>query len=185
MQEGAIMNSPSSFLGKCLTVLIGAALSWATLTNPEFELVAARFLGAGNPNVDLEMSLGRDLANIEPVSDPSDTVLSIPTKQAGIVATSNSAEQNTVSSLQVPSEESTQARIHEISTELKQLGASYLVLERLQQVNGVQYRVRCDLANQKATVKCCFEATRDTALDAMEDVLKAARSNAEATPDFS
>ena len=38
-------SSPISFAGKCLTILIGAGLSWATLTNPEFDRAVGLLFG--------------------------------------------------------------------------------------------------------------------------------------------
>ena len=68
-------------------------------------------------------------------------------------------------------------RIQQISDELKHIGASHLMLDRLPQADTTQYRVRCDMAGENGRIKCCFEATRPSALAAMEEVLYAARQH--------
>lgn len=75
----------------------------------------------------------------------------------------------------LPSEE--RIHIQQISDELKQIGATYLLLDRLPQSDTPQYRVRCDLAGENGRIKCCFEAIRPSALAAMEEVLYAARQH--------
>lgn len=153
------MKSLSSFIGKCLTILVGMSLSWATVTMPEIDALAAALCGGVHPRASAVGDL-HPPALLERVA-----VSSVPEESAVPVNRSQLS----------PGHE---PRIQEISRRLKQLGASYLLLEKLPQEHGAQYRVRCDLAKQHSPLKCCFEATRATALAAMEDVLRAVQQNA-------
>ncbi len=76
-----------------------------------------------------------------------------------------------LTTLDLPSDQHSQ--IEEISRQLRQLGASYLLLELWQQPNGQNYRFRCDVAGATAPLKCCFDVTRPTAVAAMQEVLQA------------
>lgn len=210
------MKSPINFLGKCLTVLVGAALSWATVTNPDVDRIAANLCGCDDTANVAEVGPIAESTSI--AADPVALAVEFATEQRATetqetrfanspvsrfanspIATTNlqagSPPDTTPSKLaqtkvdnaalrssallsgnRVAPPKSPDVRIQEISTQLKQLGASYLLLEKLPQSEGVQYRVRCDLARDSQTVKCCFESTRETPLDAMEDILQAVRT---------
>ena len=148
------MNPTSSFLGKCTTVLIGAALSWVTTTNQDAARLASRLFGGNQASALREdLSAVSSLAN-SPVRHPapmSSTTTLAP--QAG------------------PSET---RQMQEISRMLKDLGATYLRVEKLANTNETWFRVRCDLVRGPNDVKCCLESTRNSAVAAMQDVLRAA-----------
>lgn len=185
------MNSPLSFFGKCFTVLVGGALSWATVTVPEFESTVAKFV----PGIESMVITGEVEAETSVAFDePIERFLDTKTPQAAPIQNEprerlvSSAQPQPSTSLIAPAPSAATAtkqmvststdRIDEISYQLRQMGASYLLLEKLQQSDRVQYRVRCDLANEtKSAVKCCFEVTREDALSAMEEVLHAAKLN--------
>jgi len=181
------MKSLSSFIGKCLTVLIGIALSWATVTRPEVDSLAAQLCGGARRDAAQDTHQGIEAvpSQIAPSHHCDVWQQDSATKSN---ASSNSTQQRFTNEGQIdpiqgavaesPSDATGGSRILEISQRLKQLGASYLLLERLPQENGAKYRVRCDLADQQKSVKCCFEATSGTAQAAMEEVLRAARKNA-------
>lgn len=179
------MQPTSSFISKCVTVLIGMGLSWATLMNPQAEQLARGILGQPSTSVkvlddrpsettgDLTLAAQQDSPQISfdqsfapelTSEEPSMAVQKKPIDQAQLRRSSESKPRV-----------SSDAQIEELSAELKALGATYLRLERLTRPTGELYRVRCDLAGEQAQVKCCLEATRESAVLAMEDVLRAAR----------
>lgn len=166
------MKQSTSFLGKCLTVLIGLCLSWATVTNPDVDSAAATLLG-GTESAELQTAH----FELQLIQDQQES-FSAPIEPSG--SETYTVGSNTASGFSLATTpDGDDALIQAMSAELKQLGASYLVLERLRHQDGVQYRVRCDLASHDAPVLCCFEATRQRAVEAMEEVLKVARSAAE------
>ena len=186
------MNSPTSFFGKCVTVLIGMALSWATMTNPQIEQLARQFLGQTQSTSSAMLDEEQFIEPfVEPSFGPIDKPLSIPstedipTHEVPLPSLQNFASQpiQTRSSASRPappqqaqgSTLSDEDRIHLASQTLREMGATYLRLERLTKPAGECYRVRCDLAGETEPVKCCYEATGDSAVAAMEDVLRAVR----------
>lgn len=209
------MNSPINFFRKCLTVFVGAALSWATVTNPEVDRIASHLCGSHGDSNDvrslaampnelvsaIDVEVANDQRMIEPEVQPRFSIQSkslpkLPTDSRPNATPSQLVEQTVdnpalrsngfLSTAEVapksPSKSLTpDERIEEISSRLKQLGASYLLLEKLPQSQGSQYRVRCDLARTGQPVKCCFEATRETPVDAMEDILEAVQAGSVGT----
>lgn len=187
------MNSSTSFFGKCVTVLIGMALSWATMTNPQIEQLARQFLGQNSsPNAAM---LGEERF-IEPSFGPVDVPTTFPSVDESPAGAKpnpsrqnfavqpiqpNSVSRNSVSRIRaeeavvVNSNLSDEDRITLASQTLRELGATYLRLEKLTKSGDERYRVRCDLAGDTERVKCCYEATRESAVAAMEDVLRAVR----------
>jgi len=162
-----MMNSPSTFVGKCVTLLIGGVLSYLTVLHPDAEILANAIFGKSQPAVRAEPDLdasGLNLGPAAPKQQPVSNGSRFGQSAANVSAASKSAERIEPSSLD---------QIDQISMRLRQLGASYLLLEKLPRPQGDQFRVRCDLANELQPVKCCFEATRGTALAAMQDVLRA------------
>ena len=191
------MDSSSTFFGKCITVLIGVGLSWLTITNPDVDsLVAKLFQSEPTPSIDalyqrdsqdIPTSLPRvDLPSSGPIDASSPSFANrnrlFPAAQAHFSASAQrdaqprSVDESQAVAMRTNATESTQ--IKAISVELEQLGASYLLLEKLPQEHGMQYRVRCDLADVNTDVKCCFEVIRSTPLVAMQEVLRVARQNA-------
>jgi len=161
------MNSPHTFFGKVTTLLIGSALCWLTVMNPEFRTAVDALLGERQRNSFTEDAMSVPLQPI----DQGETDVNQPNVTTG----SRNAPSNKAV-LQEPSlnpKQHTEAEVRKISTQLRQLGASYLLLEKLPHPNGDQYRVRCDLADEASGVKCCFEATRESAVAAMNEVLQA------------
>ena len=225
------MNSPISFGGKCVTVLVGAALSWATITVPEFDQAVGKLFRMDTASSSLSTSSSLSLAlassdisltdvsldqpdlpqplrfrrdegsnpevqlepgRLEPgevdeigpalgqgnVSAP----MSVPKESLAlqVPATVESRASTTAAEtdlLELPSGSSEQ-RIEHLASRLKQLGASYVLLERLPQRAGEKFRARCDLAGPQNPVKCCFEAVRDSPDEALEEVLQAVWANA-------
>ena len=203
---------PSTFTGKCLTILTGLGLSWLTVTNPDMDRLAASLLGkptvqtegftpaaAGipenesksgievqfEPGVDIQPSVEVQLTGPEPTPQEADVdahaaIAHSPSSFFPASPLPSDASLTTrppASSGVTPVLRSSDARIEEISSELKRLGASYLVLERLAGTGANHFRARCDLAREQATVRCSFEATRESALAAMEEVLGVVRHN--------
>lgn len=155
------MQTTSSFLGKCATVLVGMGLSWLTMTNPQAEQLARQFFGPHEATA--SDSATQDLAQLD-VSSPR--VLAETASES--IAPAKMAVGPTASPL------SEEQRLHELSDMLKELGATYLRVERLVQSGETWFRVRCDLAHSSDQVKCCLESTRGSAIAAMEDVLQRA-----------
>lgn len=206
--SSAMKNSPTSFLRKCLTVLIGIGLSWATVTNSEMQKVAESFAGSSNNNsvADPDMMLATPLTLTEAVGDEEPSVVcddvrcwiqpKEPLTDSGLeplelvnsvstMPTSSLAPKAPVAGL--ASSNGVQSgtpkeQIDAISNELKRLGVTYLRLERLTNPDHESYRVRCDMAGEAIPVKCCYEATRATALAAMQDVLHAVREQSRVEP---
>lgn len=167
-------NPTSSFLGKCVTVFIGMVLSWATMTNPQIETLARHFLGravsqqAARSGDETFVEPSLDPA-VEPNANPSPTMPNFAIQQQPHTVTRSSLSAEPTAAERTPSD-----RIELASQTLRELGATYLRLEKLSKPDGECFRVRCDLAGETA-VRCCYEATRDTAVEAMEDVLRAVR----------
>jgi len=198
------MNPSSSFFGKCVTVLIGMALSWATMTNPQIERLARQFFGQGQASSSVVLS---EEPFIEPSFDPVDNPVTPPSVQVSpptaeerparlspapslknfaiqpppsiqtSLVSRPAGSQTAVGSQTTPTQSSlsSEDRIHLASQTLRELGATYLRLEKLTNPHGEFYRVRCDLAGETERVKCCYEATRESAVAAIEDVLRAVR----------
>lgn len=209
------MNSPSTFVGKCVTLLIGGVLSYLTVLHPDAEILAGAIFGKPQPEARVEPDHDANRLNVGPAASKQEPatngsrfgqaaanpsvasqqmarsaqtqlqaamgasapVTLVATHPASIQNSTNDREPNDSKLTQPkPSERSGPSslnQIDQISTRLRQLGASYLLLEKLPKPHGDQFRVRCDLANELQPVKCCFEATRETALAAMQDVLRA------------
>ena len=163
------MHPTSSFLSKSLTVLIGMGLSWATTTNPHADQIAQYVFGS---NQSVPSSLGGVHSEVDlnaPFDEPTSPMVQVKSKpEAQPPATTARA------AAAAAADEG--HRIEQISGMLRELGATYLRLEKLSKSDGTWYRVRCDLAGESHRVKCCLEATRESAVAAMEDVLQAARS---------
>lgn len=222
------MNAASSFLGKCLTVLLALGLSWVTVTRPEIDTLASKICGVHNshpldaqqepltaisgdfpdgiPSIDVAMDTGETTVADSPVIQPSMlTPVSVPelTGVIGAAAANRTGPSVATDTAQIrsPSEPSfygsgvqqaswaepvsgqdavaaSQPSIEQISAELRELGCSYLLLEKLTDPSGSQFRVRCDVAGEGSATKCCFEVTRNTAEAAMTEVLRVARQNA-------
>ena len=211
---GTEMSSPISFSGKCLTVLIGAGLSWMTITNPEVDQAVGRVLGMQRDTLDgttefdsvsTNSHTSSSLTNTSQAQDLPDVgslVTEITASPSSSSPSLTSSSQYAASQIETPPHSATRAatrtvaipvtspttnpatRIQEIANQLKSLGASYVLLERLPQAASDQYRARCDLAGDANSVKCCFEAVRSTPSDAMEDVLRevVSRRNGSANP---
>jgi hypothetical protein len=135
------MKPSSSFLGKCVTVLIGAGLSWATLTNPDIDRAVQRLIG-NQRQVD-----GNDFDNFSGAS----------------------LQQKHVSADGLPND------VEQLTQVLREMGATYLRVEKLSNPDNAWFRVRCDLARQGDPVKCCLESTQMTEIAALQDVLRAVR----------
>ena len=167
------MQRISSFIGKCFTVLLGIGLSWATVTNPQFNEMAAAICGGESaatvalPSADQAWD-DANLANAEFETDEDvgfETSFSSKNMAPAVFSQTPAG---------APDRQLTESQqIESISSKLKGLGATYLRLEKLSQKDEVWYRVRCDLVEGRQDVKCCFEATRRSAVDAMQDVLQA------------
>jgi|GEM_PF-4916848 len=190
------MSSPISFGGKCLTVLIGAALSWMTIANPNVDQAVGHMLGMRRDDLNGVAdsstyssstsnsltqtaqtkalpdfgSLVGSTTTADSTNAPNNHFASSPIAMPRFVPTQpkRTATQPEPSAAALASPE---ARIQEITNQLKSLGASYVLLERLPQASDNLYRARCDLAGSGSAVKCCFEAVRSTPNEAMEDVL--------------
>lgn len=147
------MDPTSSFLGKCSTVLIGIVLSWLTVTNPDATKLANRLFGLSDATI-----LATENANVAPIS-VENGIAQVPLQPPLDIS-------------QVPSLEEAE-QITKISDMLQNLGATYLRVEKLSRPGEIWYRVRCDIDRGPGEVKCCLESTRDTALAAMKDVLRA------------
>ena len=143
------MNPTSSFMGKCTTVLIGVVLSWITMTNQDAQLLASRLFGGTSR----ALSVG-DLSRVVSISDAN--------------------VESTDQSLGSPNVRTEAEEMEEISDMLKELGATYLRVEKLARSGETWFRVRCDIDRGPNQVKCCLESTRDSAVAAMKDVLRAA-----------
>lgn len=163
------MPSTSSFLGKCVTVLIGMALSWATVTNASFSEAVGGLLGEWTSKS--EMPRQEVFPTAREVSNPKGS------QHSARLAGSNLTPQIQTNTISAPIESSgtEEERILTLSNELKEMGATYLRMERLTGDDGVWYRVRCDLAGAPTPVKCSLEATRKSAIEAIEVVAKAVR----------
>ena len=158
------MNTLSTFLGRCAVISIGAALSWFTVTNPEVESLAAKMCGTTSRQTISQQAASQNVA-------------------AGGGA--SSLVEESVSNQQVPVEHETVAkrllisdqaeqRLVQLSDQLKELGASYLLVEKQTLADGNHYRVRCDLEHP-SQVKCSLEATRTTPVGALEEILETVR----------
>ena len=145
----AEMNPTSSFMGKCTTVLIGVVLSWITMTNRDAQLLAKRLFGGTSPTL-----------SVTGISDAVTT----------LGANVELAEQSLDSRLERTETE----EMEEISDMLRELGATYLRVEKLAKSGETWFRVRCDIDRGPNQVKCCLESTRDSVVAAMKDVLRAA-----------
>ena len=187
---GTEMSSPISFSGKCLTVLIGAGLSWMTITNPEVDQAVGRVLGMQRDTLDgttefdfvsTNSHTSSSLTNTSQAQDLPDVgslVTEITASPSSSSPSLTSSSQYAASQIETPPHSATRAatreatrtvaipvtspttnpatRIQEIANQLKSLGASYVLLERLPQAASDQYRARCDLAGDANSVKCCF-----------------------------
>ena len=139
------MTSTSTFLGKCWTLLIGGALSWVTVMNPGVGELADGLLGASHTRQQ-QPPIARSI-------------------QSG-------SESETDSELQ-PDPFSPEVRMAQISSRLRELGASYLLVERLGGAQKELFRVRCDIATAENPIKCCLESIGADVIDTMEEVLSA------------
>lgn len=222
-RTGKVSTNPfsaTSFLGKCLTVLIGVGLSWLTLTNPDVKQIAEHYAGkstgfasenlarlnldgldiGGDQEkeqgiaIETEVSAAQTLDEVCidgkcELPDPkglagvglANSGFVVEPDSARLLASGGKEPQKTT-----PAEDgfanfsqSEEDKIAAISQQLKQMGATYLRLEKLSNPTQVTYRVRCDLANEASPLKCCFEATRNTALAAMQDVLGAVQEQSQ------
>ncbi len=190
-------NPTTSFFGKCVTVLIGMALSYATMTNPQIEQLARHFFGQTSSS-DTAM-LGEEPFEepaLTPFVEPAFSPAEIPATLPNVEVTPTQAKpkpslqnfavppaatpRNSVARLEsvqpaISPNLNDEQRIKLASQTLRELGATYLRLEKLTTGTDERFRVRCDLAGETERVKCCYEATRESAVDAMEDVLHAVR----------
>lgn len=160
------MSSSISFGGKCATVLVGAGLSWLTVSNPEIDRSIGKLFGT------TDATLASADANMPSITIGGEADLDAPLFD--VVAETDSVTPNAPGQ-GAPAETATPKRqnVQEMASQLRSLGASYLLLERLPQQTGDQFRARCDLAASSNSVKCCFEAVRDTPEQAMAEVLQA------------
>lgn len=155
------MNSPSSFFGKCMTLLLGGVLSWYSIADPDGAKLAESILGSNR---------------VPPSSAPTTSnAYDLPTVEAFVKQQSQHTDVGPHSPALARQPETPEQRMTSLSTQLRQLGASYLLVEKLTGEADERYRVRCDLASEHSPVKCCFEATQATPVSAMEEVLDAVR----------
>lgn len=172
------MNSPSTFFGKCVILLIGGGLSFATVSSPEVAEIAGVIFGPRST----PQPLG-EVPSHAKAGFPADLSMSVGGPQQAAFASRHHDRNHDRQPAEVSGTTAVMAspaanvngtdRLSAISTRLRQLGASYLLLEKLPQPDGESYRVRCDVAQGGQMVKCYFEATRPTALEAMEEILQA------------
>lgn len=158
------MHSPHTFFGKVTTLLAGIGLSWLTVMHPDVEQAASALIGDA-----------RLIANPGPSArEQVDPVLETGETHVRITQSDSSHEVTTEPDLDTREpRDDLQRQITRLSNRLRNLGASYLLLERLSDPGGACYRVRCDLAADHAPVKCCFEAVGATAVEALGEVLRA------------
>ena len=201
-----LARSTSSFVGKCATVLMGMGLSWVTVTVPEVNSLAAKLCGLASAHnaVPVEEESSRHSTEGESAiripHTPSE--LGSPSMVPAIAYSTPEMADQLDSRFQQPAttpdqpettpdrantaqqspaevqDGTSEVRMREISAELRRLGASYLLVEKLtngHRRSGEQFRVRCDLAGADATVKCAFEATCATPVAALEEVLRTVR----------
>ena len=161
------MSSSISFGGKCATVLIGAGLSWFTVTHPDIDQAIGKLFGSDAPTLsttDVPSLTLEGTADLDaPLVDVTSVLNGIDSNEVAI-ALEHAPASEPVAKVQ---------DVQEMATRLRSLGASYLLLERLPQQAGDQFRARCDLEASGDSVRCCFEAVRSTPEQAMAEVLQA------------
>ena len=160
------MSSSISFGGKCVTVLIGIGLSWLTVSNPDIDQAVGQLFGKTQPMLEsATISMEEKLDLETPFIDIPDNS-KLTDSSSSLAEETEAAASSTLLEVKNPS-------VNEIASELRSRGASYLLLEKLPQQTGEQFRARCDLASPGDSVKCCFEAVRNTPEQAMLEVLQA------------
>lgn len=184
------MYPSTTFLGKCTTVFVGVLLSWITVTNQDADAVARRLFGASDPiasdELDLQPEASADLilptvqtrspSNAEPPMEPTATRDFTPAASRDELqmmeslapAEGVSRPENDIPTNQGVMEDS--AQIDRLSAKLRELGATYLRLEKLVDAQETWFRVRCDL--HEGPTKCSFEALGRSPLAAMQAVLR-------------
>ena len=157
--------------------MIGGTLSWLTITNDQAASMARAVFGPPRPEA--------SLVRVKPpaATDLGEEGFAAATPRPALAdQPADPRDRDAASIPNTVSSDDPQRRLGEISAQLRQLGASYLLLEKLPHPDRPRYRARCDLAGEHTTLKCCFEATRGSAVAALEEVLKAVRSMGKSSP---
>jgi hypothetical protein len=164
------MYSPASFTGNCWTLLIGGALSWYTVTNANVSNIVAALFGRQSHTE------ARSTGERSPDGGDSAELVLVPSMVAVSEESGNQdgpRGESFAPPMAVSPTSRAAERIKQISTRLRQLGASYLLLERLPGIGPERYRARCDVSPDNLPLNYRFEATESAPELALEEILQA------------